>query len=143
MRLKDVMTRNPESVSPDTSVFAAAGKMKSLDVGFLPVCDGPKILGVATDRDIVLRSVAEGRDPQSTAIRDVMSEGVETLPEDADVEEAAQLMEREQIRRVVVTDGDGKCVGIVSLGDLAVKTHDDARCGDVLEEVSEPASPRR
>lgn len=143
MRLTDVMTRNPEAVSPDTSVFEAAEKMKSLDVGFLPVCEGKKVSGVVTDRDIVLRLVAEGRDPQSTPVRDVMTTGVETLPEDADVDEAVALMEREQIRRIVVTDGGSGCVGVVSLGDLAVKTHDDARCGHALEEVSEPAAPRR
>lgn len=143
MQLKDVMTRNPDSVSPDSSVFEAAGKMKSLDVGFLPVCDGSSVKGVVTDRDIVLRSVADGRDPQRTAVRDVMTDRVDMLPEDADVVEAVEMMRRDQVRRVVVTDGNGACCGVVSLGDLAVKVRDDARCGEVLEEVSEPAMPRR
>lgn len=125
------------------AVFEAARRRKSLNVGFLPIGDSKNIVGVATDRDITLRAVAKSKDPRGTSIREVMSEGVETLPEDADVAEAAKLMEREQIRRIVVTDGDGRCVGIVSLGDLAVKSHDEALCGEVLEEVSEPAQPAR
>ena len=143
MRLKDIMTHTPKIVSPDCSVADAARQMGSLDVGFLPVGDEAKMVGVITDRDITIRCVAEGKDPAAQCVREVMTESVECLPQDASVEDASHLMETQQIRRIVVTDKAGRCVGVVSLGDLAVKTGDERLSGETLEEVSEPSRAAR
>jgi len=114
--------------------------MKDLDVGPLPVCDNDRLIGMLTDRDIVVRCVAEGRDPRSTKVRDAMTEGVTWCFEDDDVEDAAGRMKQDQIRRLVVLNQDKRLVGIVSLGDLAVETGGDEEvAGKTLEAVSQPS----
>lgn len=141
-RLRDVMTRQPEVVRPDATITDAASIMKRLNVGALPVCDGSRLLGMLTDRDITIRTAAEGRDPQVTLVRDAMSAGVSWASEDDAVDEALRLMRQRQIRRLPVVDERHNLVGIVSLGDLVVDS-DTAMAGDALEEISEPAHPRR
>jgi CBS domain-containing protein len=143
MQLKDVMTRDVEVVQPQASVVEAAEKMKSLDVGALPVCDGKRLMGMITDRDIAVRVVAEGRDPRGTRAQDAMTPEVIYCLEDQPVEEAADLMAQHQIRRLPILNRDKKLVGIVSLGDLAVDTADEEMAGRALEGVSEPAKPSR
>jgi CBS domain-containing protein len=143
MRLRDVMTRNVEVIPPDASVEQAAERMKALDVGVLPVCDGERLVGMLTDRDITLRATAAGRDPRRTKVSEAMTPDISYCFEDQDVKEAAQLMEQRQIRRLVILSRDKRLVGIVSLGDLAVETRDEKLSGEVLKEVSEPAEPRR
>ncbi len=143
MQVKDVMTRGAECVGPDDTLQQAAQKMKNLDVGPLPVCDHDRLAGMLTDRDIVLRAVAEGRDPRSTRVRDAMSEGINYVFEDDDVKEAARQMKDKQIRRLVVLNRDKRMVGIVSLGDLAVETGDKQLSGQTLEKVSQPGAARR
>jgi CBS domain-containing protein len=139
MKVKDVMTKVVEFVLPETTVQEAAGKMKALNVGPIPVCVGATVVGILTDRDIVVRVVAEGRDPRTTPVQDVMTKNVVSVPEDADVKEAAQLMKDHQIRRLVAVNAHDRLAGIVSLGDIAVDTHDDKLSGDVLEKVSTDA----
>jgi len=136
MKIKEVMTSRVECVRPETTLQEAAAKMKSLNVGPLPVCEGDRAVGIVTDRDIVIRAISEGRDPRTTAIRDVMTKDVVTVQETDDVQDAARLMKDRQIRRVVVVVADKRVTGIVSLGDIAVDTHDDKMSGDVLEKVS-------
>ena len=143
MQLRNVMTRDVEVVRPDASVQEAAAKMKQLDVGPLPVCDGKRVLGMVTDRDITIRAVAEGRDPTSTKVQEVMTDEVIYCYEDQDAEDAARLMAEKQVRRLLVLDRDKQLVGIVSLGDLAVDTADPIRAGETLERVSQPAEPER
>ena len=143
MQLEDIMTRNPECVTPEDSLRDAACKMRDLDVGPLPVCDNDRLAGMITDRDIVVTAVAEGKDPRSTKVREAMSAGVFYCFEDQLVGEAAHLMEEQQVRRLVVLNRDKRLVGIVSLGDLAVETGDEQLTGNTLEAVSEPAHPRR
>ena len=143
MQVKDVMTRGAECVPSSATLQEAACKMKNLDVGPLPVCDNDRLVGMVTDRDITVRAVAEGQDPKSARVRDVLTPDVVYVFEDQDVFEATGLMEEHQIRRLVVLDRDKRLVGIVSLGDLAVKNADDALSGEALEQVSEPAQPRR
>ena len=139
MKIKEVMTRAVETVRPDQSIQEAAAKMKSLDVGPIPVTDGDRLVGMLTDRDIVLRAVADGRDPRTTKVRDAMTSDVVCCKEDDDVKDAAKKMKDRQIRRIVVVDAGQKVCGIVSLGDIAVDTHNDRMSGDVLEEVSRPS----
>jgi CBS domain-containing protein len=136
MKVKEVMTKLVEFVRPDTPVQEAAAKMKALNVGPIPVCEGDNVLGILTDRDIVVRGVAEGRDVRTTRVQDIMTRNVVCCGVDDDINEVARLMKDHQIRRVVVVDGSKKICGIVSLGDLAVDTRDDKMSGDVLEKVS-------
>ena len=139
MKIKEVMTRAVETVRPDQSIQEAAAKMKSLDVGPMPVTDGDRLVGMLTDRDIVIRAVADGRDARTTKVRDAMTSDVACCKEDDDVKDAAKTMKDRQIRRLVVVDSAQKVCGIVSLGDIAVDTHNDRMSGDVLEQVSRPS----
>ena len=141
MQLKEVMTRNIEEIQPQANLQDAAAKMKSLDVGALPVCENDKLIGMLTDRDITVRAVAEGCDPRNTCVRDAMSPGAIWCYEDDDVRDAARIMEEKQIRRLVVFDRNKRAVGIVSLGDIATRLGDDHLSGDVLQEVSQPSQP--
>ncbi len=143
MLLKDIMTRDVQVIPPDAPVKVAAEKMKALYVGPLPVCDGDRLVGILTDRDIAVRAVAEGRDPKRTKVRDIMTPEVVYAFEDQDVEEAARLMRDRQLRRLVVLNREKRLTGIVSLGDLAVETRDKTLAGDVLEKVSEPSEPKK
>jgi CBS domain-containing protein len=143
MQVKQVMTSGVECISPNTTVQEAARKMKTLNVGPLPICDNDRLTGILTDRDITVRVAAEGRNPATTTVREAMTPEVIYCFEDDSVRDAAQLMEQKQIRRLLVLDRAKRLVGIVSLGDLAAKTHDKPLAGDVLERVSKPAAPVR
>jgi CBS domain-containing protein len=143
MELREIMTRNPEVVSRQTSLQEAAAKMKTLDVGLMPVCDGDRLTGLLTDRDITIRATADGRDPKKTRVSDVMSTDVAYCFEDQDVAEAVSLMEARQIRRLPVLSKDKRLIGVVSLGDIAVHARDRDLAGETLQEVSEPAQPKR
>ena len=138
MQVKEVMTRGAECVAPDATLQEAAQKMKGLDVGPLPVCDNNRLVGMLTDRDITVRAVAEGKDPRTSRVRDVMTEGITYCFEEDDVADAARLMKERQIRRLVVLNRDKRLAGIVSLGDLAVETGDEHLAGKTLEHVSQP-----
>ena len=144
MQVREVMTKGAECVGPDDTLQAAARKMKALDVGPLPVCgENDRLVGMLTDRDIVVRAVAEGHDPRTAKVRDAMTEGVTYCYEDDAVADAASLMSEKQIRRLVVLNRDKRLVGIVSLGDLAVETGGDRQvAGKALEGVSQPAAPK-
>ena len=143
MQVKEVMTRDVEIISPHSTLQEAAALMKKLDVGPLPVCQDDRLVGVVTDRDITVRATAEGQDPWGTRVRDVMSTKVVSCFDDQEVEEAAALMRKNEVRRLLVLDRNKRLVGIVSLGDLAVKAGDEQSAGDTLEHVSTPAKPRR
>lgn len=143
MQIEQIMTRNVEIISPETTLREAAQKMRDLDVGSLPVCDGERLKGMLTDRDITIRATAEGRNPDSTQAIDVMTAAIFYCYEDQDVAEAAQVMEKKQIRRLPIVDRNKKLVGIVSLGDLAVNTDKERLAGEALTEISRPAKPER
>jgi CBS domain-containing protein len=143
MRISEVMTRGVQCVKPGDSLRDAAKKMRDLDVGPVPVCgDNDKLAGMLTDRDIAIRAVAEGKDPNSTKVQDVMTPDIHYCFEDQDVEEAAKQMRDRQIRRLVVLNRDKRMVGIVSLGDLAVETSDEDMAGETLEAVSQSSKPK-
>jgi len=138
MKLKDIMTKEVEVIHPDDSLKEAAQRRRVRDIGFLPVCDGDRLVGVVTDRDIVLRSTAEDTDPNTSIGRDLMTAPIIYCFDDQDIQEAAKLMEDHQIRRVaVVSRNDKRLVGVVSLGDIA--TSDTQKTSaEVLQSVSEP-----
>jgi CBS domain-containing protein len=143
MQIKDIMTPHVEVVSPNTTLTEAAEKMSRLDIGPLPVCDGQRLVGMLTDRDITVRATAKGCDPNTTTVDKVMTPEVVYCFEDQNVETAAQMMAKRQIRRVPVLNRDKRLVGMVSLGDLAVDTHNQQKVGETLRHVSEPAEPVR
>jgi len=137
------MTTGVEVIDPDGTLQEAAARMKSLDVGMLPVCDNGKLEGMITDRDITVRAIAEGEDPTIIRVRDVMTPDVFYCYDDQLVSDAARLMQERQVRRLVVVNRDKQLVGVVSLGDLAVETGDEEMAGQALEAVSEPNQPVR
>jgi len=143
MRVYEVMTKGAECIRPEASLREAAGRMKDLDVGSLPVCDNDRLVGVLTDRDIAVRSVAAGHDPKAHRVQGTMTPDLVYCFEDEDTADAAKRMEEKQIRRLPVLNRDKRLVGIVSLGDLAVETHDEKLAGRTLESVSEPARVKR
>ncbi len=136
------MTPLVEIISPNATTADAARKMKDLDVGAIPVCDGEKLLGMITDRDLVLRVMAIGRDPVQATVGEAMTAGVVFCYDDEEAETAAELMADKQIRRLPILDRDNRLVGIISLGDLAVDGLEAQTSGAVLHEVSDPSHSR-
>ncbi|MBU0747080.1 MAG: CBS domain-containing protein [Gammaproteobacteria bacterium] len=138
--VSDVMTRGVRTLSPTDTLTAAAQAMQELDVGSIPVCDGVRLVGMVTDRDIVVRGVAQER--VNVSLQDVMSEGLLYCHEDDTVPSAMESMRRQQVRRLPVVDKDKRLVGIVTLGDVATKGDEDD-AGDALRGISEPSEPHR
>lgn len=140
MKIEEIMSRDPYVCDPETPLSEIAATMRDLDIGIIPVCDGRKIQGTVTDRDIVLRAVADELDPSTTVAEEVMTSEVTYCFEDEEVDEASALMEENQIRRLVVLDREMQLVGIISLGDIAAKANDDELAGATLDAISQPAS---
>jgi CBS domain-containing protein len=138
MKIKDILTKDPHVIRPDAMICEAAKMMKQCDIGMLPVCDGQRLMGSITDRDLTIRAVAEGRDPLSTRVKDVMTPNVFWCYDDQNLEDAAQLMEERQIRRLPIVNRRKELVGIISLGDLALRSNNERLAEEVLECVSEP-----
>ncbi|MBN9518067.1 CBS domain-containing protein [bacterium] len=142
MLLKDVMTAGVECVGLDDTIQTAARKMRDLDAGPVPVCgDNDQLAGVLTDRDITIRAVAEGMDPTKYKVQDAMTPDVVYCFDDEPVERAERVMKDKQIRRLLVLNRNKRLVGIVSLGDLAVRGESSQKVGEVLQDVSEPVAP--
>lgn len=140
MRLRDLMTTDVRTCAPDTPLSDVARIMEEADCGFVPVVDGGRVAGVITDRDIVLRAVARGRDIRTTTARECMTSPAVTVGPDTDAHAAADLMADKQIRRLCVVDG-GRLVGVVALGDLATERIHVDEAGEALSSISEPAQP--
>jgi CBS domain-containing protein len=133
-QLRDVMASNPVTLTADTPIVEAAKNMKEKDIGDVIVLDGDKMCGVVTDRDIVVRAIAEGLDPSDTKLGDVCSGDVVTLSPDASVDEAVKLMREKAIRRIPIEE-DGKPIGIVSLGDVATQRNPNSILADISEKA--------
>ena len=141
-RVADVMTRGVRSMSPQDTVVLAAQAMDELNVGVIPVCEGDKLVGMVTDRDIVVRGVAQEADTTSMRLADVMSTNVRCATEDEDVDEVLDEMARSQIRRMPVVDRKEHLVGIITLGDIAAKTRTKRWMWPIRWAIS-PSRPRR
>ena len=139
MRVSELMTPRPQTVAPDDSIKYAAELMDRLDVGVLPVCEGERLSGVVTDRDITVRATAVGSPPDSTSISEVMTDTVRWVSQDDDSADIEELMSKAQIRRVPVVDAGRQLVGIVSMSDLAMAGEPGVAA--TLEEVSQPGHP--
>jgi len=134
--IKDVMTSNPCSIDADKSVAYAAKMMRDEDVGLAPIVEGDKLIGMLTDRDIAIRVVAEGRNPDQVKVRDVASKQVVTIDPQQDLDEALRIMAKHQVRRLAVVEEDGKLVGVVAQADVA-REGDEKQTGKLVEEISE------
>lgn len=137
MTIREIMTENVKVVRPDASIAEAARMMREADIGALPVCDGERIQGIVTDRDIVIHGLAEGNDG-GMPVSEVMSSDVECVSENDSIEEAAEKMEKLQIRRLLVLDEEKKLRGMVSLGDISKNVHE-RKAGQTLEGISKSA----
>ncbi len=120
MRVNDIMTRDPHIITPDVTLDEAARAMRDHDCGYLPVGENDRLTGALTDRDIVIRAVAEGRALENTKVKDIMTPKIQYCFEDATLEEAAKLMEKHKIRRLAVLNSDKRLTGILSISDIAV-----------------------
>ncbi len=142
--VSEVMTRAVRSMRPTDTLVLAAQAMDELNVGVIPVCEGDKLLGVVTDRDIVVRGVAQSLDPGKATLAEVMSTNVRTAREDDDVDEVLITMGEDQIRRMPVVDAQDRLIGILSLGDIATKNPgNDVDIAISLGEISSPSEPDR
>jgi CBS domain-containing protein len=134
--IKDTMTSNPCSIDADKPVSYAAKMMRDEDVGLAPIVEGDRLIGTLTDRDIATRVVAEGRDPESTTVREVASQDLVTIDPQQGLDEALRLMAQHQVRRLPVVEEDGRLVGVVAQADVAQQA-DPAQTGRMVEEISE------
>jgi CBS domain-containing protein len=134
---REIMTTNVECVSPDTGVLDIANKMKTLDVGFIPVCEGDRLSGTVTDRDIVLRGVAPGRDLNTLKARDIMTHEVFYCFEEDTVKDVAGKMREKEVRRMLILNSDKRLVGVVSLGDLSKV--EEKESGKTLKDITQAA----
>lgn len=136
MLARDVMTTKPEFISPTATLKDAAKLMRSHDYGFIPIGEEDRLIGAVTDRDLAVRAMAEGWDPNSKTVREVMTENIQFCYESDSILKVAQIMEKAQIRRLVVLNKDKRMTGIISLGDIAVKCKNPALCNEITAVVA-------
>lgn len=137
MKIQEIMTQDPEFIAPSETLCVAAEKMRRCDCGVVPVVENGKLIGVITDRDIVIRAIAKHKDVEKEKVKDFMSDGVTSCTQEQTAEEVAKIMEGKQIRRLPVVDRNKKLVGIVSLGDIATHINNLNLSGEILERVSQ------
>ena len=141
-KVHEVMTDSPRCVTPDTSVSDAAVLMESEDIGSLPILDGERLAGMVTDRDIVIRAIAKGKDPKGMHVRDIASDEVVTVHANDNLSDALQLMASRQVRRLPVVDENDRLVGVLAQADVAASAKEKS-VGEMVEEISKsPVGPR-
>ena len=141
-KVHEVMTDRPRAVTPETTVSEAAQLMKSDDIGSLPILEGEQLTGMVTDRDIVIRAIAEGKDPRGMPVREVASRELVTVHADDDLSDALMLMASRQVRRLPVVDENNRLVGVLAQADIAASAKE-KDVGEMIEEVSKsPTGPR-
>ena len=145
MQISEIMTREVKTVAPDASLQQAAAAMEALGVGSLPVCDGRRLVGAITDRDIVVRGVAAGLSPVDSLVHECMTADIAYAFDDEEADEVLERMKTLQVRRLAVLDRDKTLVGIVSLGDIATEPRAAAlgSVGAAVAEISEPSRPKK
>ena len=142
MKIREIMTPAVQCVGPEENLVEAASLMRQLDVGSLPVCEDGEVIGMLTDRDIVIRCVAEAQNAADIRVRDAMTPGIVSVADDDSVEDTLHTLEKHQIRRAPVISRERGLVGIISLGDIAVDGSA-ALSGAALKDISQPAEPVR
>ncbi len=143
MQVQEIMTKSFEMINASAKITEAAQKMKSMNIGVLPVTEGNKIIGVITDRDMVVRAIAEDKEVGKVDVKDIMSPEIARCMAEDNVDEAAKIMKEKQVRRLIVLDNKNTPVGIVSLGDIAAKAHSEQLAGQTLDAISQPCHPSR
>lgn len=138
--VRDVMTANPQCVSEKDSVLDAAKIMRDSDTGVVPVVDGRRIIGLITDRDIVVRGIANGKNINDARVNELMTKSVRTVREDSSVDDVLQMMSSAEVRRVPVVNASDELVGIVSIGDISTNTNRDNKVGKAIEDISSAPS---
>jgi CBS domain-containing protein len=141
MQIKQVMTRGAEIIGPDATIASAAQRMRDFDIGLLPVCEADRLIGVVTDRDITVRATANARDASTTTVREVMTHQVFYCFEDQPIDEAASLMERRAVRRLLVLGADMRLAGILSVDDVARAIGQARLAGEIVEHATQPFPP--
>jgi CBS domain-containing protein len=139
MKVQEIMTRNVEVIDADTPIAKAADKMRQLNIGFLPVCENNRLAGTVTDRDIAIRSVAQGRDPRLAPVREIMSLQVFWSYEDEDLVNVAHYMQDREVRRMIILNRQKHIVGVVSIGDLARASGERQLAAETLGHIAEAA----
>lgn len=142
LKVKDKMTKSVAYVDPNTNVVEVAQLMQKHNVGSIPVYDQTGVIGIVTDRDIVVRNVAHGKTPKDTKVQDVMTSQVTTVTPEMDMDEVSKIMAQQQIRRVPVVENN-QIVGMLALGDMATDMRFDTEASEALSEISKPAKPFR
>ena len=144
-KCSEVMTRDPVCATPGDSITRVAQTMKQQDVGSVPVVDsaeGRKLVGIVTDRDIVVKVLATGRGVENATVRDAMTNNPASCRDNEDVDRALSLMAERQVRRMPIVDGDGRLVGIIAQADVATRVNRDQKTGELVEAISEPNTVR-
>jgi CBS domain-containing protein len=137
LHAKEVMTKKPEFLPPTATLKQAAEQMRSHDYGFIPVGENDRLIGAVTDRDLATRGTAQGKDPNKTTLRDIMSKGIQYCFEEDDLNTVAKQMEQGRIRRLVVLNKSKRMTGIISLGDIVTKSKDKKITWELTDAVSE------
>lgn len=136
MQVRDIMSRRFESIDRQESIREAAVRMRDLDIGMLPVEEEQEVIGTITDRDITVRAIANGADPNTTKVAEAMSNEIYACTEEDSLEEAARIMEDHQIHRLMVTDQGGRFIGMLALADIARNPKSESITAEIVEEVS-------
>lgn len=136
MKASEIMTTSVECIAPDTKIIEAAKKMKKMDVGFLPVCENDQLIGTVTDRDIVLRVLAEGRPIRNSMARDIMTHDVFWCYEDDDVEDIARRMREKEVRRMLILNREKRLTGVISIGDIAKSQGEETTAGETVKHIA-------
>ena len=137
MKVREIMTTNVECVSPNAGLLELANKMKTLDVGFIPICDNDRLAGTVTDRDIVIRGLAGGKDFKTLKASDIMTNDIFWCFEEQDVKEVATKMREKEVRRMLILNSEKRLVGVVSIGD--VSKVEEKESGKTLKDITEAA----
>jgi len=137
MKVREIMTTNVECVSPDAGLLELANKMKTLDVGFIPICESDRLVGTVTDRDIVIRGLAGGKSINTCKAQDIMTKDVFWCFEDEDVKEVASKMREKEVRRMLILNPEKRLVGVVSIGDISKV--EEKESGKTLKDITEAA----
>jgi CBS domain-containing protein len=139
MRIDEIMTRRVECIAPTLPIAKAAEKMRDLDIGFLPICENDRLVGTVTDRDMTIRSIAQGRDPRLAPVSEIMTPAVFYCYEDEDVDHVAGYMQEREVRRMLILNRQRDLVGVVSLGDIAKASGETKLAGETLGQIAEAA----
>lgn len=142
LKIKDIMTDQVAFVGPETTIVETARLMQKHNVGSVPVCEGPNLVGIVTDRDIVVRNVAHGKDAGASPVREIMTSTVQSISPEMELNQVTEMMSKQQIRRLPVVENN-RLVGMVSLGDLATQAKYDVEIAKTLGEISKPSQPEK